>query len=100
MKIKALIIAAAGLASVALPGAASAQNYGYGQGYYGQPRYGYDGRFEPRYGERFDRFDRHARWDWEKRRRWEEKHRRHEWERAHRHGDRYERDDDRDYYRY
>lgn len=73
MSFKTMILAAAAVASVALPGAASAQRVaGYGDGYRGQPGYGYQG-------------DRHDRKRWEQRRRWEEKQRRRAWQRSHRH---------------
>lgn len=81
MSIKTMIFGIAAVASVALPGVASAQSYGqygYGNGGYQGQRYDYRG-------------DRHDRQRWEQRRRWEEKQRRREWQRAHRHHERYDR---------
>jgi hypothetical protein len=78
MSIKKLILGIATLASVALPGVASAQRYdGYGYGY-GAPV-----RYDRYYGDRYDRYDRRDRW--QERRRWREIQRRREWERRHRH---------------
>jgi hypothetical protein len=92
MSIKSMILGVAAIASVALPGAASAQygrGYGQGGGYYGQS-YGHQGGYDYR-------GDRHDRKRWEQRRRWEEKQRRREWQRAHRHHDRYDDRYDRGY---
>ena len=91
MSIKTMILGVAAIASVALPGAASAQRYGYGYGagYYGQRFDGYD-----------DRYDRHERHRWEQRRRFEERERRREWERRQRYYDHYNRGYERDYDRY
>ncbi|WP_425229316.1 hypothetical protein [Sphingomonas sp.] len=91
MSIKTIILGLTAVASVALPGVASAQSYGggYGNGgYYGQR---YDDRGGYRNDERDYRFDdRRDRHRWEERRRWEERERRRAWERAHRFHDRYD----------
>ena len=93
MSIKTLMIAAVSVATLAVPGVASAQSYRYGGGY--AP--GYDQRYDNRYDDRYAYHD-HGRYDrqrWEERRRWQELQRRRAWERSHRHHhDRY---DDRGY---
>ena len=67
MSIKKLILGIATLASVALPGVASAQRYdGYG--------YGNSVRYDRYQGDRYDRHDRRDRW--QERRRWREIQRR------------------------
>ena len=91
MSIKTMILGIAAVASVALPGAASAQNYGgYGYGY---GNGGYHGQSYDRDDRRDYREDRHDRRRWEQRRRWEERQRRREWQHARHHHDR----DDRGY---
>lgn len=88
MSIKTMIFGIAAVASVALPGAVSAQfhgGYGYNDVAYGQSYGGRDAY----------RGDRHDRRRWEQRRRWEEKQRRREWQRAHRHDRRFDRGYDR-----
>ena len=74
MSIKAFILGAATLASVALPGVASAQHYGGGYGYNG----GYHGRYDDRRDARaYERQDRRHWREVERRRRWEWQHRHH-----------------------
>lgn len=90
MSIKTFVAAAAALAAVALPGAASAQRYGYD--YRDGP-----GRYERAYDGRHDGRD-YRRQRWEDHRRWREIQRRRAWEMRHRY-DRHQRYDDR-YYRY
>ena len=93
MSIKTLMIAAVTVATLAVPGVASAQNYRYGG--YDQRYSGYDQRYDQRDDGRHDyrgRDDRHDRQRWEERRRWQELQRRRAWERSHRHygDDRYD----------
>ena len=79
MSIKAFILAAATLTSVALPSVASARQcggYGYSHGYYRKGDRGYDYRDE----RARERWERHR---WQERRRFEEAQRRH-WAREHR----------------
>ena len=93
MSIKAFILGAATLASVALPGVASAQRYGG----YGYGNGGYYGRGYDRDDRRDYRDNRHDdRHRWEQRRRWKERERRREWAHGRRYHDRY----DRGYYGY
>ena len=96
MSIRSFILGAATLASVALPGVASAQSYGYyggGNGYYGAPSRG-DGYYRDGYDDR--RYDARERRD--ERRRWKEieRQRRWEWQHHHQYRDGY----DHDGYRY
>ena len=76
MSIKTFVIAAAALAGVALPGAASAQRYGYHDGPSRYERI-HDGQYGYRYDGRRER--------WEERRRWREIQRRRAWALRHRH---------------
>lgn len=91
MSIKTLILGVAAVASVALPGVASAQSYyGYGNGGYGNGYY--DRGYGDRDGYRDYRDDRHAEHRYEQRRRWEERQRRNYWKHLHHDRERYDRD--------
>lgn len=81
MSIKSIILGAATLASVALPGVASAQSYGYyggGNGYYASGRdQGYHQGNDRRYDARDRREEHRRRKEIERQRRWEWQHRHH-----------------------